>query len=96
MWKKKLGVIAMALVGFGFGFAPGTNAGTEVIRDYSNEGPAYNYAPPPPRPIYYAPPPPVNVLVFPAYGYYGPRYVGVHHRFAGRHFYARPHHPWRY
>lgn len=94
MWKKKLGVIAMALVGFGFGFVPGTNAGTEVIRDYSNEGSAYNYAPPPPRPIYYAPPPPVNVLVFPAYGYYGPRFVGVH-RFHARPVYWRSHPRWR-
>ena len=91
MMAKKLSVIALALVGLGFGFVPGTNAGTEVIRDYGVQEPAYNYAPP--RPVYYAPPPPVNVVIFPAYGYYGPRYG--YHRFYGRHVYARPHHYWR-
>ncbi len=86
-------VTAVAALAFGFGSAMTSNAGTEVIDRYSAPAPAYNYAPPPPpRPIYYAPRPPVNVLVFPAYGYYGPRF-GIH-RFPGRRVFWRPHH-WR-
>ena len=85
--------LAIALAMFAFGFVERSNAGTEVIDGYGAPAPSYNYAPPPPRPIYYAPPPPVNVLVFPAYGYYGPRF-GVH-RYYGRHVYLRPHHHWR-
>ncbi|HEY2103783.1 MAG TPA: hypothetical protein VGH08_11090 [Chthoniobacterales bacterium] len=83
---------AIALAVFVFGSVARSNAGTEVIPGYSAPAPTYNYAPPPPRPVYY-PPPPVNVLVFPAYGYYGPRF-GVH-RFYGRHVFLRPHHQWR-
>jgi hypothetical protein len=85
--------LAIALAVFAFGSVARSNAGTEVIDRYSAPAPTYNYAPPPPRPVYYAPPPPVNVLVFPAYGYYGPRF-GVH-RFYGRHVYLRPRHQWR-
>ena len=92
MMTKKI-VMALAVFGFAFGFAVRSNAGTEVIDGYGAPAPTYNYAPPPPRPIYYVPPPPVNVLIFPAYGYRGPRFVGVH-RYA-RHFYGRPHHDWR-
>ncbi len=88
---KKLIATALAVFAFGFGFAVCSNAGTEVIDRYSAPAPTYNYAPPP-RPIYYAPRPPVNVLIFPAYGYYGPRF-GVH-RFYGRRPYWRSHH-WR-
>ena len=86
MWKKLFAVILVV-----FGFASATNAGTEVIRDYSANQFNYNYAPPPPRPVYYAPPPPVNVLIFPAYGYYGPRFTafGVH-RYYGRRVFVRP------
>jgi hypothetical protein len=88
---KKFIVIALAV--FAFGFEVRSNAGTEVIDRYSGApAPAYNYAPPP-RPVYYAPRPPVNVLVFPAYGYYGPRF-GVH-RFYGRHVFWRSHPRWR-
>jgi hypothetical protein len=96
MMAKKLVLIALAVFAFAFGLAMRSNAGTEVIDGYKNSVPTYNYnyAPPPPRPIYYAPPPPVNVLIFPAYGYCGPRFGGVH-RFAGRHAYVRPHHNWR-
>ncbi len=88
---KKIILIVSAVLAFGFGFALRSNAGTEVIDRYSAPAPAYNY-PPPPRPVYYAPPPPVSVLIFPAYGYYGPRF-GVH-RFYDRHVYRRSHH-WR-
>ncbi|HWY52017.1 MAG TPA: hypothetical protein VNW72_11100 [Chthoniobacterales bacterium] len=91
MVKKSI-VIALTVFAFGFGSALRSNAGTEVIPGYSAPAPTYNYAPPP-RPVYYAPPPPVNVLIFPAYGYYGPRF-GVR-RFYGRHVYWRPDHHWR-
>jgi hypothetical protein len=87
MWKK----LAILVV---FGFSSAAYAGTEVIRDYGADQ-YNNYAPaplPPPRPVYYAPPPPVNVLIFPAYGYYGPRF-GVH-RFYGPRFHSRYHY-WR-
>ena len=85
MWKK-FGVIALAV--FGFGWVSGMNAGTEVIRDYGAQEPAYNYAPPPPppRPIYYAPPP-VGVVVYPAF-YYAPGYRAYY----GRRYYAHRHH----
>jgi len=81
---KKIILIVSAVLAFGFGSALRSNAGTEVIDRYSAPAPAYNYAPPPP---------PVNVLIFPAYGYYGPRF-GVH-RFYGRHVYRRNDHHWR-
>ena len=88
-------ILISALAVFGFGFAATANAGTEVIDGYGAPAPTYNYAPPPPRPVYYVPPPPpVNVLIFPAYGYCGPRFVGVH-RFYGRHVFMRPHGAWR-
>ena len=81
--EKKLTAIALAV----FGLVSGMNAGTEVIRDYSNEGPAYNnYAPPPRRPIYYAPPAPVGVVIYPRPVFLG---FGVHHRFHPRHVYWR-------
>jgi hypothetical protein len=90
---KKIILIISAVLAFGFGSAPCSIAGTEVIDRYNNPAPAYNYAPPPPRPIYYAPRPPVNFLIFPAYGYYGPRFVG--RRFYGHRAFVRPHHFWR-
>jgi len=91
MWTKLI-VIALAVSAIGFAAAPRSNAGTEVVEPQYAPQQTYNYAPPP-RPVYYAPPPPVNVLIFPAYGYYGPRF-GVH-RFYGRHVYWRPDHHWR-
>ena len=91
MWKKLI-VIALAVSVVGFASTPRSNAGTEVVEPQYAPQQTYNYAPPP-RPVYYAPPPPVNVLIFPAYGYYGPRF-GVH-RFYGRHVYWRPDHHWR-
>ena len=91
MWKK---LIVAALAVFGFALVPMTNAGTDVIRDYGTD--QFNsYAPPRPRPVYYAPPPPVNVLVFPAYGYYGPRFIGIHRPFYARRAFVRPYHHWR-
>ncbi len=88
---KKIILIVSAVLAFGFGSALRSNAGTEVIDRYSAPAPNYNYLPPP-RPVYYAPRPRVNVLIFPAYGYCGPRF-GVH-RFYGRHVYRRSHY-WR-
>lgn len=88
MWKK-LSILVV------FGFSSAAYAGTEVIRDYGADQYNYNYAPPPPRPVYYAPPPPVNVLVFPAYGYYGARYYGPRfgvHRYYARRAFVRPYH----
>jgi len=82
---KKIILIVSAVLTFGFGFAPRSDAGTEVIDGYSAPAPVYNYVPPP-RPVYYAPPPPVNVLIFPAYGYVGPRYCGP--RFVGHKLYG--------
>ena len=91
---KKLIVIAMIVFAFAFGSALRSNAGTEVIEPYSAPAPTYNYAPP--RPVYYTPPPPVGVVIYPAYGYYGPRFgfYGAH-RFHSRHGYWRSHHHWR-
>ena len=92
MMSQKFVVIALAVLAFGFGSALRSNAGTEVIDRYSAPAATYNYAPPPPRPVYYAPPPPVpvNVLIYPAYGYYGPRFGFYRvHRFDGRPVYWR-------
>ena len=96
MGKKIIVTAALAVLAFGFGSAQRSNAGTEVIEPYNAPAPTYNYAPPPPRPIYYAPPPPVGVVVVrPAYGYYGPRFGAYRaHRFYGRHPYWRSHHHW--
>lgn len=91
---KKLIVIALAVFAFGFGSALRANAGTEVIEPYRAPAPTYNYAPPPPRPVFYAPPPVVGVVVGPGYGYYGP-WFGFAQRFYGRHAYWRSHHHWR-
>ncbi len=93
---KKIIVIVLAVLAFGFGSALRSRAGTEMIEPYSAPASTYNYAPPPPRPVYYAPPPPVGVVIYPAYGYYGPRFgfYGAH-RFYGRHGYWRSHHHWR-
>ena len=78
--RKKMGLIALAV--FGFGWVSGTNAGTEVIQDYSADGPLYT---PPPRPVYYTPPP-VSVVIYPGCPYfYGPRYrVYGGHRYCVR------------
>jgi hypothetical protein len=92
---KKFIVITLAVFAFGFASAPRSSAGTEIVEDLSAPVARYNYAPPPPRPVFYAPPPVVAVVVAPAYGYYGPRF-GVYraHRFYGRHGYWRSHRHW--
>src|SRR5882724_8391586 len=96
--KKKLTVIASAVLVLGFGSVPRSNAGTEMIEPYNAPRPTYNYAPPPPpppRPVFYARPPIVGVVVGPAYGFYGPRFGGYRaHRFDGRHAYWRSHRHW--
>jgi len=82
--NKKYVATAMAIFAFGFFAAPNSNAGTEVIQDYGGSGPTYNYAPPPPRPVYYAPPP---VIVYPTYAYYARPfgYYGAHRVFVRHH-----------
>ncbi len=93
---KKLIVIALATLGFGFALAPRSNAGTEMIIDNSAQAPAptYNYAPPPPPVrVYYAPPPPV--VVYPAYGYSVPVRVYRVPRVSRRHFCPPVHNTWR-
>jgi len=61
---KKFGLIALAVLAFGFAYAPHSNAGTDMIIDNSAQAPPP--APLPPPPVYYAPPPAVAVAVFPA------------------------------
>jgi hypothetical protein len=92
---KKIILIVSMILAFWFASAR-SNAGTEMVEPYTAPAPAYNYAPPPPRPVYYAPPPPVSVVVYPAFGYYGSRFgfYGAHHCY-GRHGYWRSHHHWR-
>jgi hypothetical protein len=92
---KKLTVIASAVLALGFASVPRSNAGTEMIEPYSAPRPTYNYAPPPPRPVFYAPPPVVGVVVGPAYGFYGPRFGAFRaQRFYGHHAYWRSHRHW--
>ena len=91
---KKLIVIALAVSAVGFASAPRANAGTEVVEPQYAPQQTYNYAPPPPRPVYYAPAP-VGVVVYPAFGYYPrPFRVYGYHRAYGRPFYRHDHH-WR-
>jgi hypothetical protein len=93
--EKKLTVIACAVLALGFVSVPRSNAGTEMIEPYSAPRPRYNYAPPPPRPVFYARPPIFGVVVGPGYAYYGPRFAGYHgHRFYGHRAYWRSHHHW--
>ena len=92
MWKKLI-VIALAVSAVGFASAPRSNAGTEVVEPQYAPQQTYNYAPPPPRPIYYAPPPPVGVVVYPTFGYYPRpfRVFGFHRTFV-RPFHRHSHH----
>jgi hypothetical protein len=92
---KKCFVIALAVFAFGFGLALRSNAGTDMIEPYRAPAPAYNYAPPPPRPVVYVPPVRFGVFIGPAFGgYYGPRFGYGGHRFYGRraHWGGRHHH----
>lgn len=68
---KKISLIALAIVAFGFASAARLKAGTEMLIDNSAPAPRYNYTPAPPPPVYYAPPP-VRVVVYPAVAYYTP------------------------
>ena len=97
MGTKRIAIV-LAILAFGFGFALCSNAGTDVIEPYRAPAPTYNYAPPPPRPIFYAPPLPVGFgfAVGPRYRYYGPRFgwYGAR-RFYGPYGYWRfRHHHW--
>jgi hypothetical protein len=93
--RKKIIVIALAAFAFALGSAPRSNAGTEIVEPYSAP-PAYNYAPPPPRPVVFVPRPVVGVVVAPAFGFFGPRF-GFYRarRFYGRPVRWRPHPYWR-
>lgn len=94
---KRLLLMTLAVIAFAFGTAPCSNAGTEVIEPYRAPAPAYNYAPPPPRPILYVPPPVIGFAIGPRFGYYGRGY-GYYggHRFYGRHAYWHgQHRHWR-
>jgi hypothetical protein len=80
MWKKLI-VSALAVSTIGFASAPASNAGTEMVDQYSQRD-TYNNAPPP-RPAYYAPPP-VGVAFYPSFGYRPFRGYRFHR---GRRFY---------
>ena len=86
--------MGLAVFALGFGTALRSNAGTDMIEPYRAPAPSYNYAPPPPRPVFFVPPVRVGVVIGPAFGYYGPRYgfYGAHRY--GRHAYWRGHHHW--
>jgi hypothetical protein len=85
---NKCFVMTLAVLAFGFGTALRSNAGTDTIEPYRAPAPTYNYAPPPPRPVFYAPPPPIGVVIGPRFGFFGG------HRFHGRHVFWRGHHHW--
>jgi hypothetical protein len=92
MGKKHI-VTTLAVLAFAFGCTFRSNAGTEMIEPYRAPAPTYNYAPPPPRPVFYVPPIRFGVIIAPAFGgYYGPRYgfYGAR-RFHGRRAYWRGH-----
>ena len=93
MGKKCFG-IALVVFAFGFGTALRLNAGTDMIEPYRAPAPAYNYAPPPPRPVLYVPPPVVGVVVAPGFGYYGRGYGYGGHQYYGRHAWRGHHHRW--
>ena len=77
---KKLAIVAFAVIGL----ASISQAGTDVVRDFSAQFPA----PPPPPVVYYAPPP-VRVVVYPA----PVVRVVAFHRFCGPRVICRSH--WR-
>jgi hypothetical protein len=90
----KIIVTGLAMLAFGFGFALRSNAGTDTVEPYRAPAPTYNYAPPPPRPVFYAPPVTFGVAVGPGYRYWGPRFGWWGpHRFYGRNGYWRFRHP---
>jgi hypothetical protein len=86
---NKFGVIVLAVFTFAFACAARSNAGTEIVRDYSAPALVYDYTPPPPT-VYYAPPP-VRVVVVPAYRYYvAPVRLYAHRRVVGPRVYSAP------
>ena len=87
---KKCFVVALAVFAFGFGTAPRSNAGTDMVEPYQAPAPSYNYAPPPPRPVVFVPPVRIGFFFGPGFGWYGPGYgfYGAH-RFYGRPAYWR-------
>jgi len=90
--RKKLIVIALAVLAVGFASLPRSNAGTEVVEPQYAPQQRYNYAPPPP--LYYAPPR-VGVVFYPTFGYYPRPFRGCgYHRAYGRPFYRHSRH-WR-
>ncbi len=86
---KPLSLIAVAALALAA--APSSKAGTEMITDNSAPVPVRRYYAPSPRPVLYAPPP-VPVVVYPRFGYYGPRFraYGYHRFYRGR-FYRHRH-----
>jgi hypothetical protein len=98
MGTKRI-ITALAMLALGFGFVLRSNAGTDTIEPYRTPAPTYNYAPPPPRPVFYAPPVSFGVAFGPGYRYWGPRYVPRFGWYGPRRFYGRygywRHHRWR-
>jgi hypothetical protein len=88
---NRFGVIALAVFTLAFACAARSNAGTEIVRDYSAQAPVYNYTPPPPPTVVYYAPPPVRVVVVPSYRYYvAPVRVYAHRRIVGSGVYSAP------
>jgi hypothetical protein len=85
----KLIVTGLAMLAFAFGFVVCSNAGTDTIEPYRAPAPAYNYAPPPPRPVFFAPPIAFGFAVGPR-RFWGPRFGW----WGPRRFYGRP--GWRF
>lgn len=94
--RKKIALMAVAGLAIGFGAPRQAHAGTEMVEPQGAPVPRYEYAPAPaPRPVVYYAPPPVRVVVYPGYGYYGPRFRGYgYHRSYARRGHWRGHH-WR-
>jgi hypothetical protein len=92
---KKCFVMGLAVLAFAFGFVLRSNAGTDMVEPYRAPAPTYNYAPPPPRPVFAFPPIRFGIFFAPGYGYYGPRY-GYYggHRFYGRPYWRGRYHHW--
>jgi hypothetical protein len=88
---KKLTIVALAVLAFAF--APRSDAGTEIVRDYSGGAPPSDYIPPAPPPVCYAPPP-VRIVVYPAVRYFAaPIRVIAYQRVYGRRVHCIP--DWR-
>ncbi len=89
---KKLIVIALAVSAFTS--ATRSNAGTEIVEPQYAPQQTYNYAPPPPRPVYYPYSVPVSVVAYPTVAFYPrPFRVFAVHRTFVRPFHRHVH-PW--